>query len=40
MMPQAKAKEIAKLAMKVKTSDEVFEIIRDNVPADLKSILF
>jgi phosphoenolpyruvate-protein phosphotransferase (PTS system enzyme I) len=40
MMPYEKAKEIAQSATKVKTSDEVFEIIRDNVPSELKSILF
>jgi phosphotransferase system enzyme I (PtsI) len=40
MMPYEKAKEIALAATRVKTSDEVFEIIRDNVPAELKAILF
>ena len=40
MMPQTKAKEIAVAALKVRTSDEVFDIIRNNVPAELKSILF
>ena len=35
-----KAKEIAKAAIQVKTSDEVFDIIRDNVPTELKTILF
>ena len=40
MMQQTKAQEIAQLALKVKTSDEVFDIIRNNVPPELKSILF
>ncbi len=40
MIPLAKAKEIAAAALKVRTSDEVFDIIRDGVPAELRSILF
>ena len=40
MMPYEKAKEIAQAATQVKTSDEVFKIIRDNVPPELRSILF
>jgi phosphoenolpyruvate-protein phosphotransferase (PTS system enzyme I) len=39
-MPFKKAKEIAKSALKKKTSDEVFQLIRDNVPPDLKALLF
>jgi len=40
MMPYEKAKEIARAASSVKTSEEVFEIIRDNVPEELRTILF
>ncbi len=40
MMPYEKAKEIARAASCVKTSEEVFEIIRDNVPEELRTILF
>lgn len=40
MMPYEKSKEIAKAALQLKTSDEVFKLIRDNVPAELKTILF
>jgi phosphotransferase system enzyme I (PtsI) len=40
MMPYEKAKEIAGAAIKLKTSDEVFDVIRDNVPPELKTLLF
>jgi phosphotransferase system enzyme I (PtsI) len=40
MMPYASSKKIAQAALKVKTSDEVLEIIRAHVPDELKSILF
>jgi phosphotransferase system enzyme I (PtsI) len=40
MMPFAKSKEIAKAALQVKTSQEVLKLIRDNVPAELRAILF
>jgi phosphotransferase system enzyme I (PtsI) len=40
MMPYAKSKEIAKAALQVKTSQEVLKLIRDNVPAELRAILF
>jgi phosphoenolpyruvate-protein phosphotransferase (PTS system enzyme I) len=39
-MPFKKAKEIAKAALKKKTSEEVFQLIRDTVPAELKTLLF
>jgi phosphoenolpyruvate-protein phosphotransferase (PTS system enzyme I) len=39
-MPYGTAKEIARAALKLKTSDEVFKLIRDNVPPELRSILF
>jgi phosphoenolpyruvate-protein phosphotransferase (PTS system enzyme I) len=39
-MPFKKAKEIAKAALKKKTSDEVFQLIRENVPPELKTLLF
>jgi phosphotransferase system enzyme I (PtsI) len=40
MMPYEASKRIAQAALKVKTSDEVFEIIRNGVPEELKNILF
>ena len=40
MMPFNKAKEIALAALQMKTSDEVLNLIRDNVPPELKAILF
>ncbi|HVZ80815.1 MAG TPA: phosphoenolpyruvate--protein phosphotransferase [bacterium] len=40
MMPHAKAKEIAKAALQVKTSQEVLKLIRDGVPSELRAILF
>ena len=40
MMPYEKAREIAQAAIRVKTSDEVFEIIRNNVPSEINSIPF
>ena len=40
MMPYEKAKKIAQEALQVKTSEEVFDIIRNNVPIELKNILF
>ncbi|HTA75611.1 MAG TPA: phosphoenolpyruvate--protein phosphotransferase [bacterium] len=40
MMPYEKAKAIAQAATKLKTSDEVFDVIRDNVPPELKTLLF
>jgi phosphotransferase system enzyme I (PtsI) len=40
MMPHAKSKEIALAALKVKTSEEVLELIKNGVPPELKSLLF
>jgi phosphotransferase system enzyme I (PtsI) len=40
MMPFDKAQEIALAALQVKTSEEVLKLIRDNVPPELKAILF
>jgi phosphotransferase system enzyme I (PtsI) len=40
MMPYDKAKEIAKAALQVKTSQEVLKLIRDGVPSELRAILF
>jgi hypothetical protein len=40
MMPFEKSKEIAQAALKLKTSEEVLKLIRDNVPSELKAILF
>jgi len=40
MMPFEKSKEIAKAALQMKTSDEVLKLIRDNVPSELRAILF
>jgi len=40
LMPYEKAKEIARAAVQVKTSDEVFEIIRANVPPEIRSATF
>ena len=40
MMPFDKAKKIAEGALKAKTSEEVMDLIRNGVPADLKSLLF
>jgi len=40
LMPYEKAKFIAQGALKLKTSEEVFKLIRDNVPAELKALLF
>ena len=40
MMPYENAKVIAKGALQLKTSEEVFKLIRDNIPPELKAILF
>jgi phosphotransferase system enzyme I (PtsI) len=40
MMPQEKAREIAKAALQMKTSGEVLKLIKDNVPPELRKILF
>jgi len=40
MMPFEKSKEIAQAALQMKTSEEVLKLIRDNVPSELKAILF
>ncbi len=40
MMPFEKSKEIAKAALQMKTSEEVLKLIRDNVPSELRAILF
>jgi phosphotransferase system enzyme I (PtsI) len=40
MMPFAKSKEIAEQALQMKTSEEVLKLIRDNIPPELKAILF
>ena len=40
LMPFDKAKEIALAALQVKTSEEVLKLIRENIPAELKAILF
>lgn len=39
-MPYALAQEIAKEALMLHTSDEILDLIRNKVPADLKAILF
>jgi phosphotransferase system enzyme I (PtsI) len=40
MMSYEKAKEIAQAALKLKTSDEVLELIKNSVTPELKAILF
>ena len=40
MMPHQKAEEIAKAALKLKTSEEVMDLIKESVPSELKAILF
>jgi hypothetical protein len=40
MMPYEASVKIAQAALQVKTSEEVLKLIRDNVPAELKAILF
>ncbi|HVM31618.1 MAG TPA: phosphoenolpyruvate--protein phosphotransferase [bacterium] len=40
MMPYAQAAGIAQAALKLKTSDEVLELIKNSVSPDLKAILF
>jgi phosphotransferase system enzyme I (PtsI) len=40
MMPFEKSKEIAKTALNLKTSEEVLKLISDNVPPELRAILF
>ncbi|HEY5037722.1 MAG TPA: putative PEP-binding protein, partial [bacterium] len=40
MMPLQMAKKIALAALKVKTSDEVLELIKNGVPPELKALLF
>jgi phosphoenolpyruvate-protein phosphotransferase (PTS system enzyme I) len=40
LMPYEKAKEIAQAALQLKTSQDVLKLIKDNVPPELKAILF
>jgi phosphotransferase system enzyme I (PtsI) len=40
MMPFGLAKEISQEALQLKTSDEVYKLIRDKVPHELRTILF
>jgi phosphotransferase system enzyme I (PtsI) len=40
MMPYETSVKIAQAALQMKTSDEVLKLIRDNVPSELKAILF
>jgi phosphotransferase system enzyme I (PtsI) len=40
VMPFEKSKEIAQAALKMKTSEEVLKLIKDNVPSELRAILF
>lgn len=40
LMPYKTSKEIAEKALHMKTSEEVLKLIRDNVPAELKAIIF
>ncbi len=40
MMPYDISVKIAQAALQMKTSDEVLKLIRDNVPSELKAILF
>jgi phosphotransferase system enzyme I (PtsI) len=40
LMPFDKAQVIAKEALKLRTPDEVLDLIRDGVPPELKAILF
>ncbi len=40
LMPYAKSKEIAQEALKRTTASEVYDLIRESVPAELKGILF
>ncbi|HUO58682.1 MAG TPA: phosphoenolpyruvate--protein phosphotransferase [bacterium] len=40
LMPYDKAREIAKAALQLKTSGEVLKLIKDNVPPELKALLF
>jgi len=40
MMPFEKSKEIAKAALQMKTSEEVLKLIKNNIPPELRAILF
>ena len=40
LMPFDKARMIAKEALKLRTPDEVLDLIREGVPPELKAILF
>jgi hypothetical protein len=40
MMPHQKAVAIAEAALKLKTSEEVMDLIKESVPPELKAILF
>lgn len=40
LMPFQKAKEIAQAALQMKTSEEILKLIQDNIPPELRAILF
>jgi len=40
LMPYDTAQKIAREAMGLKTSNDILKLIRDNVPAELKAMLF